>query len=62
MLQSTECYHTVHKACFIERAKASLTENTALFCPECAKAISNAEMKEYLGSDEVKQIEQSMMD
>ena len=61
-IQSTDCFHTVHKTCFIERAKVSLKENSAMFCPECAKEVSNAEIKNYLSSEEVKEIEQSMLD
>lgn len=57
MLQSTDCFHTVHEDCFKNAAKQSLTDNSALYCPECAKAISNAEIKTYLTAEEVKEIE-----
>ena len=59
MLQSTECFHTVHEACFKQRAKQSLVESSALYCPECANVVSNAEIKTYLTAEEVKAIEQT---
>ena len=59
MLQSTECFHTVHEFCFKQNAKMILASGGAMFCPECAAQISNAEMKNYLTEEEVKEIEQS---
>ena len=59
MLQSTDCFHTVHQACFQQSAKQSLINNTALYCPECVKPISQAEIKTYISQEEIEEIEQS---
>ena len=60
MIQSTDCFHTVHEECFKKAAKQALITNTNLFCPECGvKEISNAEVKNYLSPEEIKEIEQS---
>ena len=59
MLQSTECFHTVHEFCFKQSAKECLATNSTMYCPECAAQISNAEIKTYLSAEEVKEIEQS---
>ena len=33
LLQTTDCYHSVHLECFKDAAKAALRTNTELFCP-----------------------------
>ena len=39
-----------------------MIENKVLYCPECAAAISNAEIKNYLSAEEIKEIEKTQLD
>ena len=40
MIQSTDCFHTVHAACFKQRAIEALSEGNEMVCPECIKPIT----------------------
>lgn len=61
MLQSTDCFHTVHLQCFKGRAKEALTENSNVFCPTCNKQVAEYELKSYLDADEIKEIENMLL-
>jgi len=45
LLQSSECFHSVHQECFRFQAKQALTEGQDLFCPECGKQINTVEQR-----------------
>ena len=62
MLQSTECFHTVHLQCFRARALQALIDNQPLTCPTCHKSVSDQEKKAYLDESEIKDIEKRQLD
>ena len=62
MLQSTDCFHSVHLDCFKQFAKVALTSNQVLPCPECGKSIQQFEMKNYLSEEEIQEIEKSQVE
>ena len=57
LIQSDDCFHTVHQECFRLNAKQALTEGQDLFCPECGKQISTIEQRQYLSKEELDGIE-----
>ena len=64
LLQTTECFHSVHLQCFKQSAKNALRTNTALHCPQpdCLKQINVSEMRNYLSQDEIEEIEKGQME
>ena len=62
MIQSTDCFHTVHMECFKERGKQCLIEDMVMVCPECRKIIDENEIKNYLSSEEIEQIDKMKLD
>ena len=61
LLQSTECFHSVHLACFKNSAREALTDNSSMFCPECGRQISVVEMRNYFDQEELEEIEKRQM-
>ena len=59
MLQSTECFHTVHLSCFKKAAFDALMKKQFLYCPECKQPLQEAELKKYLSKEELKEIDDS---
>ena len=62
LLQSTDCFHSVHQHCFKQAAKEALMKNHVLACPQCGAQISVAEQKNYLSAQELEEIEKGQMD
>ena len=58
LLQSTECFHIVHLACFKARAIETLIEGTTLQCPTCDEEIAHYEMQGVLLPEELHRIEE----
>jgi hypothetical protein len=61
MLQSTECFHNVHLACFKAKSVEALSSNVPLHCPQCQIMVQQIEMHEYLSPQEKKAIEDAQM-
>ena len=61
MLQTSNCFHTVHKTCFVEYAKLTLSYNQKGECPECKAQLENYELKNYLSKDEIQKIEETLL-
>lgn len=48
MIQSNDCFHLVHKNCFIKEARIAGINLRKLHCPVCDGVISDREIRENL--------------
>ena len=55
LLQTTDCFHSVHMNCFKKAAILALTKNSLMACPkpDCGKVIAVSEQKNYLSAEEL---------
>ena len=61
LLQSTDCFHIVHLACFRQQSITALTNGDILNCPSCDAEVSRVEMRGVLLPEEIEKIEQDQM-
>jgi len=45
MIQSTDCFHLVHKNCFVKEARVAGINMRKLHCPACDKLIGDGEIR-----------------
>ena len=58
MIQSTDCFHMVHKECFKKEARIAGINMRKLTCPVCDSQISMREIKEHLTKEVLDEIEE----
>jgi hypothetical protein len=60
LIQSTECFHLIHKNCLKDNAMKSIRNGlSCVKCPknDCNKQISDFEIRETIGVENYKEIE-----
>jgi hypothetical protein len=56
MIQSTDCFHLVHRNCFIKEARVAGLNMRKLHCPVCDMQISDGETRQYLTKEVLEEI------
>ncbi len=57
MIQSTDCFHTIHKKCFIELVYETFPKSRTAPCPKCKQNIMEFEINNYLTDTQKKELE-----
>ena len=51
MIQSTDCFHLVHKQCFCKEARIAGINLRKLHCPVCDVIVSDREINEHISKE-----------
>ena len=60
-LQSTECFHEIHKKCFIDLILSDFSKEQVAKCPECQGNIMEFEINEYLNQEQREELDKQIM-
>ena len=64
MLQTTECFHKLHKNCFTKYVFSQTKNNIPVVCPHsrCKREVEQTEITEYMTKEEKEELEKMTID